>query len=289
MPAGGRPTVRSRRLGSTLRRLREAAGADQQRAAEYIAGSKAKISRIEAGHVSARPGDVRLLLELYGVEDPGMCRHLEQLAREANKRGWWMSYRLPDGTSDFFALEQDATCIRSWQTLLIPGLLQTAAYTRELAMGNSSILKPEEAENVVRVRQQRRASFEKSGARFAAVISEHAVSTPMASPATHREQLLDLLAAMDSANISLQILPAADWMTTRCASPFVMLSFDKEWTPTAVGQDTFNNVAIAEAPEVVSAYAHAFERLRSSALTPDGSREFIKQTMAELPEELEPQ
>ncbi len=41
--------MRSRRLGSALRRLREAARLDQQQAAEYIGGSKAKISRVEAG------------------------------------------------------------------------------------------------------------------------------------------------------------------------------------------------------------------------------------------------
>ncbi|MEW2454459.1 helix-turn-helix domain-containing protein [Streptomyces albus] len=274
--------MRSRRLGSALRRLREAARLDQQQAAEYIGGSKAKISRVEAGQVAARPGDVRLLLELYGVQDPDVSRHLEQLARDSNKRGWWWGYPLPDGTSDYIALEADATCIRTWQPLLVPGLLQTAGYTRELIKGNSEIVDPDAAEHIVTVRQERRHRFEKAGTRFAAVIGEEALTASIPSAEVHREQLADLLTASRSPNLSIQVLPASEWRLTRCSPSFVMLSFDGEWAPTVAAQDTFRNIALAEESEVISSYAHTFETLRTAALGLEQSAEFIRSAMAAI-------
>ncbi|MBO8198713.1 helix-turn-helix domain-containing protein [Streptomyces smyrnaeus] len=275
--------MRSRRLGSTLRRLREAARLDQQQAAEYIAGSKAKISRIESGQVAARPGDVRLLLELYGVQEAEVRRHLEQLARDANKRGWWLDYRVSPELSDYISLEHDATFVRTWQTVLIPGLLQTAEYTRALVEGNPSVTDSGVVEQVVKMRQERRRRFEESGARYSAVVWEPALSDPMPSREVHKQQLADLLEAIARPNVTFQVLPAAEWAAARSAPTFVMLSFDGEWAPSAVGQETHRNVAITEDEAEIAAYAHSFDQLRSVALNPTESREFIADTLDALP------
>ncbi|MEU2084025.1 helix-turn-helix transcriptional regulator [Streptomyces albus] len=285
MPAGGRPTMRSRRLGSALRRLREAARLDQQQAAEYIGGSKAKISRVEAGQVAARPGDVRLLLELYGVQDPDVSRHLEQLARDSNKRGWWLNYVVPDGFGDYVALEEDATCIRSWQPLLIPGLLQSPEYTRTLVEGNPNVTDPALAEQVVKVRQERRQRVFDSGTRFTAVIGEAALASRIPSRAVHLGQLADLLESAQRPHVTVQVLPAAEWHITRCAPGFVMLSFDGEWSPAVVSQDIQDNIVIAEGSEQIARYATAFEACQATALTPGKSEEYIRDLLERLSEE----
>ncbi len=67
MTARQSPTVRRRRLGLELRRLRETAGFTIERVAESLECSDSKISRIETGQVGATPRDVRDMLELYGV------------------------------------------------------------------------------------------------------------------------------------------------------------------------------------------------------------------------------
>lgn len=279
--------MRSRRLGTALRRLREAAKLDQLQAAEYIAGSKAKVSRIEAGQVSARPGDVRLLLEFYGVEDREVYRHLEQLARDSNKRGWWLDYHVSPTLSDYIALETDATFIRTWQTMLVPGLLQTPGYTRTLVEGNSSVTDPGAVERVVEVRQERRRKFEDSNKRYAAVIYEHALTAPMPNRSVHRDQLLDLLDTLKRPSMTFQVLPEMEWATARCTPSFIMLSFDGEWSPGAVGQDTHRSVALADGEEEINAYAHSFDRLRSAALTPEQSRAFIERALDGISEETE--
>lgn len=176
MPAGGKPTVRSRRLGAALKRLRLNACLDQEHAADAVACSTAKISRIESGTVSARVGDVRVLLDLYEVEDVVERQLLEKLARDSNKRGWWMDFDagqpVREILGDFLSLESDATYIRTWQPVLIPGLLQTPEYTRALTDASPDVISEEAADMVVKVRQERRRVFEETGARFAAVIWE---------------------------------------------------------------------------------------------------------------------
>lgn len=286
MPAGGRPTVRSRRLGTALRRYREAAKLDQQHAAEHIAGSKTKISRIEAGQVSARPGDVRLLLELYGVEDRDVYMRLEQLARDSNKRGWWLNHpwaTKKEGYADFVTLETDASYIRTWQPLFIPGLLQTDGYLKALLDLGLAVHTADETDEMVAIRQARRQTIEESGARYAAVIWEPALTAPMPSRKVHREQLFHIHNVAQRQNVSIQVLPTSEWQAAHMTSHFVMFSFGTEPGPEAVAYDTTTSTVLLEDLEDMAEHAQIFEALRSAALTPDQSLTFIRKAMKSIP------
>lgn len=287
MPAGGRPTVRSRQLGAALKRYREAAKLDQQHAAEHIVGSKAKISRIETGQVSARPGDVRLMLELYGVEDRDVYRRLEQLARDSNKRGWWLNFPWAikdEGFADFVTLETDAIYIRAWQPLFIPGLLQTDDYIKALMSLSLTVHSPEMVDEAVAIRQARRKTIEESGAQFAAVIWEPALTAPMPSRKVHREQLLHIHNVAQRQNVSIQVLPVSEWQAAHLSSHFVMFNFGPEPAPQAVAYDTTTSSVLFEDPEDMATHAQIFETLRSAALTPDQSLSFIRRAMKDIPE-----
>ncbi|MFE7116826.1 helix-turn-helix domain-containing protein [Streptomyces sp. NPDC057654] len=285
--------MRSKRLGAALRRYREAAKLDQQHAAEHIVGSKTKISRIEAGQVSARPGDVRLLLELYGVEDLNVHRRLEQLARDSNKRGWWLNYpsaTKEEGYADFIALETDATYIRTWQPLFIPGLLQTDDYVKALMDLSLSTHSPEDLDEAVAIRRARRQTIEEDGAQYATVIWEPALTVPMPSPKIHREQLLHIENVAQRQNVSIQVLPLSDWKAVHLSSHFVMFSLGPEPAPEAVAYDTTTRTVIFEDLEEMAKHARIFEALRSAALTPEQSLTFIRNVMKGIPEtEKEPE
>lgn len=286
MPAGGRPTVRSRRLGAALRKYREAAKLDQQHGADHIVGSKAKISRIESGQVTARPGDVRLLLELYGVEDPEVYRQLEQLARDSNKRGWWVNYpwALNPEYADFVTLEADATYIRTWQPLYLPGLLQTDGYVKALLEGGLAASTPEDVELAIARRRERRKTIETGGARYAAIVWEPVVTAPMPSPAVHREQLLHLIDVAQRRNVTFQVLPLSEWHAAHMASHFVMFSFGAEPAPEAVAFDSTTSTVFVEELDDMVRHAEAFEELRSAAMTPKQTLSFLSDQLAKLPE-----
>ncbi|MCZ1009309.1 helix-turn-helix domain-containing protein [Streptomyces lydicus] len=286
MPAGGRPTVRSRRLGAALRKYREAAKLDQQHGADHIVGSKAKISRIESGQVTARPGDVRLLLELYGVEDSEVYRQLEQLARDSNKRGWWVNYpwALNPEYADFVTLEADATYIRTWQPLYLPGLLQTDGYVKTLLDGGLAANTAEDSELAMAARRERRKTIEDGGARYAAIVWEPVITAPMPSPAVHRDQLLHLIDVAQRRNVSFQVLPLSEWQAAHMASHFVMFSFGAEPAPEAVAFDSTTSTVFVEELDDMVKHAEAFEELRSAALTPKQTLSFLSDQLAKLPE-----
>ena len=126
MAAVPSPTVRRKRLGTELRRLREQACLTCEGVGQRLDCSGTRISRIETGRISVRPGDVRELLEIYGVtgEEAGA---LVELAREARRKGWWHRFGpvMPSWLEPYLGLEAEAARLRDFQSMVLPGLVQT--------------------------------------------------------------------------------------------------------------------------------------------------------------------
>ena len=144
----GSPTVQRRRLGTELRRLREAAGVTIEFSAERLECSSSKISRIETGHIGASPRDVRDLLTIYGV-DQAAAEDLIQVAREAKQRGWWHAYGSVL-TGAYVGLEAAARRVKGFEGLVVPGLLQTPEYALTVIRAE----RPDSTEEELRARLQ---------------------------------------------------------------------------------------------------------------------------------------
>src|SRR5512139_508119 len=131
------PTLRRRRLSAELRRLREVSGLTAEEVSRRLEWSRGKLTHIErAQWRRPSPRDVRDLLEVYGVTDPERREALITLAREARERGWWSAYQdLLKGP--YVDLENEASTIRAYRALTVPGLLQTRAYAAELIAAGS--------------------------------------------------------------------------------------------------------------------------------------------------------
>jgi transcriptional regulator with XRE-family HTH domain len=127
------PTLRGRRLAVELMRRREASGLSREEVARRLEWSTSTSFRIETGRSRPQPGNVRVLLDLYGVTGPERDG-LIQLAREARQPGWWHSFRdvLPNPYEVYIGLEAGAATIRNFEPVVIPGLLQTPDYAREM-------------------------------------------------------------------------------------------------------------------------------------------------------------
>ncbi|MDK0520663.1 DUF5753 domain-containing protein [Streptomyces sp. ML-6] len=289
MPAGGRPTVRSRRLGTALKRHREAAGLDQAAAAEAIMKSVSKVSRMESGLVSASALEVRTLLDRFDVRDPGERERLERWARASNERGWWLDYQetvRPD-YADHITLENDSTNIRSWEPALIPGLLQTAEYARSVITSGPTFISPDRVDQLVKVRQERQKRIEAGGTHFTAIIWEPAITALADNPAIGTGQWLRLLEIGQRQNVTVQMLPAAASKVAGMSGPFVAFSFGVEPNVEAIAVRNVANTSVVEAPEDLALYANVFDQLRSAAMSPQESAGRIRQFLrnAEQPTE----
>ncbi|WP_030734646.1 helix-turn-helix transcriptional regulator [Streptomyces sp. NRRL S-31] len=287
MPAGGRPTVRSRRLGTALRQYRQAAGFDQPQAAEVIATSQARISRIESGHATPRVIEVRLLLDAYDITDSEVRAKLEDLAKHSKKRGWWLEHaeHLRPDYVDHIALEDDATYIREWQPIMVPGLLQTPAYAEAVIAAGPHCIEPERAAQLVKVRTGRQAKIEEGGASYTAILWEGVLAHPLVSVDVHREQLSAILEIGRRKNVTVQVLPFSAGVLAGYTSAFSSFSFDEEPTVEAVTMDNLRGTSVLEGAKDLTAYANAYDLLRSSALTPDASAKLVRDILRSLKED----
>ncbi|MCF2436115.1 helix-turn-helix domain-containing protein [Streptomyces thinghirensis] len=120
------PVVRRRKLGAELRALRTSAGITSGEAARLVGWHQSKVSRIETGTSGAKPADVRLLLDAYGVDDDQLRELLVMLAGSDDAGGrnhWWHAYRgvLPRPTATSSAWSpRPARCAR-WRPRWSPG------------------------------------------------------------------------------------------------------------------------------------------------------------------------
>ncbi|MFJ2259690.1 helix-turn-helix transcriptional regulator [Streptomyces sp. NPDC087844] len=287
MPAGGRPTVRSRRLGTALRQYRLAAKLDQPQAAEVIATSQARISRLESGHVTARVIEVRLLLDAYGIRDREVRAKLEDLAKRSKNRGWWLEHaaHLRPDYMDHIALEDDATYIQEWQQVLVPGLLQTPAYTEAVIQTSPAHMAPERVAQLVEVREARQAKIEDGGATYSAVIWEAVITHPLVGLEVHQQQLSAVLAVGKRKNVTVQVLPFSMGALATVTSAFSTFSFDTEPAVQAVALENLRGTSVLEDPEDLAAYANMYDLLRSSALAPDASAKLIRGVLRNLKED----
>jgi transcriptional regulator with XRE-family HTH domain len=287
MPAGGRPTVRSRRLGTALRQYRQAAKLDQPQAAEVIASSQARISRIESGHATPRVIEVRLLLDAYGVSDAKTRDKLEDLAKYSKKRGWWLEHAdsLRPDYLDHIALEDDASHIRQWQSVLVPGLLQTPAYAELIITEGPSELSSERIAELVKVRSRRQERITEGGIEYTAVLWEAVITYPLLTNAVHREQLAALLEASQRSNVTLQILPFSSGTLAAGTSAFAAFSFDPESEVEVVTMDDLMSTTILEDPDDLAVHVKTFALLQAAALSPAESAKLIRSKLRSIGED----
>ena len=281
MPAGGKPTVRSRRFGRKMQQHRVGAGFDQAQAAAFIYGSRSKISRMEDGITTAKPAEVLLLLDRYGVGDETEREHLVWLAKNSGHRGWWLEHaaHLRPDYLDHIALEDDATYIREWQPVLFPGLLSTSGYAEAVITAGPNYVAPERVAHLVKAREGRQAKIEEGGATYTAILWESVITQPLVSVKVQREQLSWLLEVGKRQNVTVQVLPFTAGVLAGSTSAFSSFSFGPEPTVEAVALENMRGTSVLESPEDLAAYANAYDLLRSAALTPDASARLIRHAL----------
>ncbi|MEV5407841.1 helix-turn-helix transcriptional regulator [Thermopolyspora sp. NPDC052614] len=266
------PTVRLRRLGRELRRLREQAGKTLDEVASALEWSTAKLSRLENGHAK-RPDihHIRALCALYQVGDD-LVDALVSLARDARKRGWWVAYK-DVLTGCYVGLEAEATSIHNFEINVIPGLLQTADYIRAIA-GAAGITREQEIERIIEARLERQQILTRTDPpppQVWAVIDEAALLRPFGDRGIHERQLRKLLDTRSLEHIKVQILPLSAGLHMGLAGQFVILDFADPSDRSVVYLETATDGLYLEEPHELTRYRLMFQYVCASALSVDAS------------------
>lgn len=286
MPPDGRepsPTVRRRRLGTELRRLREERGLSAEEVARRLEWGKTRPLYLEnARGQRPDPNDVALLCDVYEVT--GDARdELIQLARDGRLRGWWHPYSkmLAPVYSTYIGLEAEAAAIRAFQPLVIPGLAQTQDYARALTRGLTT-LTDDEIEQRVRVRTERqRVLTAADPVQLNVVLDEAAIRRAVGGPDVMRAQLEHLAALAKRPNVTVQVVPFRNGAHPGMDGAFTILGFPHAADPPAVYIEAISGQLFVEG-EDVGVYEDAYDRLTRAAATPADSIGLISGAVADI-------
>jgi len=270
------PTVRRRRLGQELRRLRELKGMTAEEVAERLLVSQSKISRLENGRRSISQRDVRDLCGVYEVEDHRIVDSLMQMAKDSRQQGWWHSFGdIP--YSVYIGLETDAASLRVYDPQVVPGLLQTRAYAETLITGALPETTPTDIDKrvQVRVRRQERIAAPDNPLRLWTVLDESALRRVVGSRAVMREQLEHLVEQSQLPHVTVQVIPFDMGAHPGLNGQYAILEFPDAADSSVVYIEGVTSDLYLEKANDVQKYSVMYEHLRAQALNVEQSRQFI--------------
>lgn len=278
MPVG--PTVRRRRLGSELRRLRESQSIKLEVVAEKLGVAPSTLSRIETGKAPTRTAYLNALLDLYGVGDAAQRQVLLDMARAGHRKGWWAAWDgvLPTGYGIYVGLEAEAASLRAYEAQVVIGLLQTEDYARAVMTAVRRRLSAAEIDRLVELRMQRQEVLHRPDPLELWLILDEAVLWRMAGPSPVMAQQLDhLYEASQWPNVTLQVLRFSSGLHPALGGSFAIIEFPERFDPDVVYTEGVTGQAyIEERDQEVRAQAEAFDLLRASALSPAESRLLVR-------------
>ncbi|MET9088218.1 helix-turn-helix transcriptional regulator [Streptomyces sp. NPDC090075] len=276
MASNVNPTVRRRRLGQELRRLRELKGMTAEEVAERLLVSQSKISRLENGRRSISQRDVRDLCGVYEVEDQRVVDSLMEMARDSRQQGWWHAFGdIP--YSVYIGLETDAESLRVYEPQLVTGLLQTRAYAEALVQGALPETSAADIEKrvQVRLRRQERITAEHNPLRLWVVLDEAALRRLVGNRLVMREQLEYLIEMSQQPHITVQVLPFEVGAHPGLNGQYAILEFADAADSSVVYLEGVTSDLYLEKAHDVQKYAVMYEHLRAQSLNVEQSRQFI--------------
>jgi transcriptional regulator with XRE-family HTH domain len=290
VPERGSSTVRRRQLAAELRRLRERAGYSATEVVTQLGWpSGSKLSRIELNRIGVKEEDLVLLLDLYGTQNPHRAA-LIALAGEAREPSRLdnLSAVVRGEHAEFMQREAEALAEWNWEPQVIPGLLQTDAYTRAIMTGWVSMLTEpySHIEDRVEGRRLRQEALitRDPPLELRMVIDESALRRSFADASVMRGQLEHLVAVSEYPNIEVRILPL-DGSHVLGVGAFAYMTFPPIHdvsVPDIVAFEHLTGTHFIEDELETTKYRVAFKSLRKSALEPVESRDRIISTIRDI-------
>lgn len=281
------PSIRARRLGALLRKLRVERDLALKEVAPQVQIDHTWLSRIEMGQRRPKWPLVAALLDTYGIEksDP-LYKDLVDLAKQLPKKGWWHSYgaKLSSPFADLLDLEDLAAGARTYEPSVVPGLLQVEEYTRAFLRESKYWERPEDVDRFAEVRMARQSILTRQDPApilFWAILYEGVVRSLVGGPEVMRKQLRHLIDITDQPNVTLQVLPYTAGAATGMAGPFVVFDFTLATSGAVVVENLSGSLHLEE-PEELIRYNAAFDHLRASSLPSRESKSLISKIMKEI-------
>ncbi|HSZ44244.1 MAG TPA: helix-turn-helix transcriptional regulator [Streptosporangiaceae bacterium] len=273
MPGSGSPTASRLELGTLLRNLRTGRGWTVQQVAELLDFSPSKVSRLETGHRGASARDIRDLCDLYEVEAV-LRQRLNDLAAEGKQRTLWQPLKLP--YLRYTDLESSAISIQDYALTLVPGLLQTTDYAREVVRAAVPHWPPDVVEQRVEGRLIRQQMLRaENSPKFEAVVDETVLRRVVGGAPVMRAQMELLLEASRLATVDLRVISLSAGPLPAGNNKFIILRFATPEVPAVVFVEGLTGDLYLDDTKDVTLYSQAFTTAMDMAMTADATRDLI--------------
>ncbi len=267
------PTLRAQWLGQQLRALRELTGMTLRQAGEYLQRDPSMVSRFETAEYPIRRGDVLALLDLYGVSEERTRDGLLQLADDVWRKGWWDAYAndIDRRYIDLVWLGSRAERLRTYGSMLVPGLLQTRDYAETLIRNVATADTPEDRiEKMIELRMARQLVLGgDKPVSLAAVVDESVLRRVVGGSAVMRGQLTRLLEVAERPNVEVRVLPLSRGAHAGLDGSFWLYEMPDPY-PDVASVDTLGGALYVEEDAAVDRFRQAYHQLSATAL---GGRE----------------
>ncbi len=276
--------ARLRRLGSALRNLRNASELTADQVATSLQWSGSKVSRIENAKQFVSPGDVRELLVLYGLGEEEIEKYVI-IARQAKQRDWWHKFDdvLPEWFEGYLGFEAEAAKISTYESDLVPGLLQTEQYAAAVLSAFPLRTTPDEMERTVELRRARQARLSGDNpVTLDAVISEAVLRRVIGGPQVMRAQLESLIDVAQTSNITLRLLPFTAAEHPGINGAFSVIEFADPDEGRIVCVEALTSTLYIEQTRQIGIYRLAFDQIWAASLEPQETIKAIATRVKEL-------
>ncbi|NEW51770.1 helix-turn-helix domain-containing protein [Nocardia cyriacigeorgica] len=283
-------TLPRRVLGRRLLELRESRELSRALAARQVQMGAQTLWRLESGRSSeVKRMVINALCDLYesSAEDR---RELLWLAEETKKEGWWQSYAdamVPE-VEMYLDLERAASTVTTWQSVVVPGLLQTPAYRRAMWEVFSSQGREVDGDREIDLVTKRQARLDDvEGFALNVLLWESALRHRIGDVSDMADQLEHLIQACGLPNVSIRVveLSAASHLGL-ISKDFVYLEFPQHLNPVlseppVVYVEGYTGDLYLEKPQEVRRYQAACADIRRVALDEPDTRGLLEALLKE--------
>ena len=271
-------TLRMRRLAFELRGLREAGDLSREDVSERTGINEATLYRIETARTKPQLRTLNALLDTYAVK-PEKRTELVTLTKEADQEGWLETYpdELPIEYTNYIVFEQVAKRLRNYESLFIPGLLQTEDYARAVIKGTLQSVTDEQINTRVQARMKRQELLAKDNPlQLRAIMDEAALHREVGGRAVMHRQLLHLIEMNKLPHVTVQVIRYGAGAHPGMPGSFVFIEFPEAADPAAVYIDSMAGDLFLESDVDIQRYAQMVEQLVGLAASPDESSALIR-------------
>jgi transcriptional regulator with XRE-family HTH domain len=285
------PLMLRRRLRTEIRTARLDKGLTQEQVAKAMEWSLSKINRIEKAKSSISINDLKALLSLYDITDTERIEELLTLARAvarartARQSSWWKSYSdvAPPELLELIDYESAASAISQFETMFVPGILQTEEYASAvLQVFYDEKSAVERVAALVDLRTRRRDLLTSENApKFIFVLDESVIHRLVGGSATTSRQLRHLISVTELPNVTIQIVPFTAGIHPGMTGPFELIQFADAPDENIVFREVTSSDTISDDPAETQNYLKTFARIAGISLKPSDSVDQLRKAVGE--------